>query len=121
MAIADIKKVSLWGAVISASALFGLEYRIERDIPYRSPESLAQEGEYARYTDLFLSTEKAPAVAGAPDGVYVRTWRHKGQDWLLVINTLETSVKKCALEIEGYGAKEMFLASLDVQMSVLRD
>ena len=48
MAIADIKKVSLWGAVISASALFGLEYRIERDIPYRSPESLEQEGEYAK-------------------------------------------------------------------------
>ena len=78
-------------------------------------------GEFARYTDVFLSTEKAPAVAGAPDGVYVRTWRHKGQDWLLVINTLETSVKKCTLEIEGYGAKEMFLAPLDVQMSVLRD
>lgn len=48
MAIADIKKVSLLGAVISASALFGLEYRIERDIPYRSPESLEQEGEYAK-------------------------------------------------------------------------
>ena len=48
MAIADIKKVSLWGAVISASALFGLEYRIERDIPYRSSESLEQEGEYAK-------------------------------------------------------------------------
>jgi hypothetical protein len=30
-------------------------------------------------------------------------------------------VKKCKLEIEGYGAKEMFLAPLDVQMSVLRD
>ena len=48
MAIADIKKVSLWGAVISASALFGLEYRVERDVPYRSPESLEQEGEYAK-------------------------------------------------------------------------
>ena len=33
-----------------------------------------------------------------------------------MINTLETSVKKCKLEIEGYGAKEMFLAPLDVQM-----
>jgi hypothetical protein len=77
-------------------------------------------GEFARYTDVFLSTEKAPAVAGAPDGVYVRTWRHKGQDWLLVINTLGTSVKKCTLKIEGHGSKEMFLAPLDVQMSVLK-
>lgn len=48
MAVVDIRKVSLLGAVISASALFGLEYKIERNIPYRSPESLAQEGEYAR-------------------------------------------------------------------------
>ena len=47
-AASDFRKVSLLGTVISASALFGLEYRIERNIPYRSPESLAQEGEYAR-------------------------------------------------------------------------
>ena len=48
MAASDFRKVSLLGIVISASALFGLEYRIERDIPYRSSESLTQEGEYAR-------------------------------------------------------------------------
>ncbi|MBQ9739304.1 MAG: alpha/beta hydrolase [Kiritimatiellae bacterium] len=47
-AASDFRKVSLLGTVISASALFGLEYRIERNIPYRSPESLAQEGEYAQ-------------------------------------------------------------------------
>jgi hypothetical protein len=37
-----------------------------------------------------------------------------------VINTLETSLKKCTLNIDGHGSKEMFLAPLDVQMSVLK-
>lgn len=46
--ISDFKKVSFSAAVISASALFGLDFKVERNIPYRSPESFAQEGEYAR-------------------------------------------------------------------------
>ena len=33
---------------MSASVLFALEFKIERGIPYRSPESMAQEGEYAQ-------------------------------------------------------------------------
>lgn len=42
------RKMSFLGVAMSASALFALEFKIERDIPYRSPESLAQEGEYAK-------------------------------------------------------------------------
>ena len=47
-AAADFRKASLLGTMISASALFGLEFRVERDIPYHTPETLAREGEYAR-------------------------------------------------------------------------
>ena len=42
------RKASLLGVAVSVSALFGLEFKVERDIPYRSPENLAQEGEYAQ-------------------------------------------------------------------------
>ena len=72
-------------------------------------------GEFARYTDVFLSTEKAPAVVGVPDGVYVRTWRHEGKDWLLCVNTLDLT-NECSLEIEGYGIRKILLAPLGVQM-----
>ena len=124
---AEIRNMVWQCAVAGANGVCTYNYnglrKKQKVVPFetRWAEVCRVYGEFARYTDVFLSTEKAPAVAGAPDGVYVRTWRHKGQDWLLVINTLETSVKKCTLEIEGYGAKEMFLAPLDVQMSVLRD
>ena len=33
---------------VSASGLSALEFKVERDIPYRSAESMAKEGEYAR-------------------------------------------------------------------------
>ena len=46
--VAGLRKMSLLGIAMSAPALFALEFNVERDIPYRSPESLAQEGEYAR-------------------------------------------------------------------------
>ena len=46
--VAGFRKVPLLGVALSASALFALEFKVERDIPYRSPESLAQEGEYAK-------------------------------------------------------------------------
>ena len=46
--VARFRIMSLLGVAMSASTLLGLEFRVERDIPYRSPESLAQEGEYAR-------------------------------------------------------------------------
>ena len=124
---AEIRNMVWQCAVAGANGVCTYNYnglrKKQKVVPFetRWAEVCRVYGEFARYTDVFLSTEKAPAVAGAPDGVYVRTWRHKGQDWLLVINTLETSVKKCTLEIEGYSAKEMFLAPLDVQMSVLRD
>ena len=48
MKTTTFRTVALLGAVMSASALFGLEYKVERDISYRSPDSLAKEGEYAR-------------------------------------------------------------------------
>ena len=48
MSGADIKKASCLGMMVSVSALFGLEYRYENNISYRSPESLEQEGEYAK-------------------------------------------------------------------------
>ena len=35
-------------AVLSVSVLHGLEFKIERDISYRSAESLSEEGDYAR-------------------------------------------------------------------------
>jgi hypothetical protein len=124
---AEIRNMVWQCAVAGANGVCTYNYnglrKKQKVVPFetRWAEVCRVYGEFARHTDVFLSTEKAPAVAGAPDGVYVCTWRHKGQDWLLVINTLETFVKKCTLEIEGYGAKEMFLAPLDVQMSVLRD
>ena len=46
--VARFRIMSLFGAALSASTLLGLEFKVERDIPYRSPENLAQEGEYAK-------------------------------------------------------------------------
>ena len=106
---AEIRNMVWQCAVAGANGVCAYNYNGLRIMNKRDPfenrwaEVCRVYGEFARYTDVFLSTEKAPAAAGAPDGVYVRVWRHKGQDWLLVINTLETSVKKCTLEIEGYG------------------
>ena len=124
---AEIRNMVWQCAVAGANGVCTYNYnglrKKQKVVPFetRWAEVCRVYGEFARYTDVFLSTERAPSVSGAPDGVYVRTWRHEGQDWLLVINTLDTSVKKCTLNIEGYGSREMFLAPLDVQMSVLRD
>ena len=46
--VSILRNAALFAFAMQASALSAIEYRIERDIPYRSPESLAQEGEYAR-------------------------------------------------------------------------
>ena len=46
--VSILRNAALFAFATQASALSAIEYRIERDIPYRSPESLAQEGEYAR-------------------------------------------------------------------------
>ena len=122
---AEIRNMVWQCAVAGANGVCAYNYNGLRIMNKRDPfekrwaEVCRVYGEFARYTDVFLSAEKAPAVAGAPEGVYVRTWRHEGTDWLLAINTLEKPVKKCALEIEGYGTKEFFLAPLDVQMNAL--
>ena len=122
---AEIRNMVWQCAVAGANGVCTYNYnglrKKQKVVPFetRWAEVCRVYGEFARYTDVFLSTEKAPSVSGVPDGVYVRTWRHEGRDWLLVINTLGTSVKKCTLKIEGHGSKEMFLAPLDVQMCVL--
>ena len=72
-------------------------------------------GEFARHTDIFLSVEPAPAVSGAPADVLTRTWRYRGEDWLLVINTLDKTVD-CKLKVDGYGELSYKLAPLDVVM-----
>ena len=46
--VSILRNAALFAFAMQASALSAIEYRIERDIPYRSPESLEQEGEYAR-------------------------------------------------------------------------
>ena len=46
--VSILRNAALFAFAMQASALSAIEFRIERDIPYRSPESLAQEGEYAR-------------------------------------------------------------------------
>ena len=122
---AEIRNMVWQCAVAGANGVCTYNYnglrKKQKVVPFetRWAEVCRVYGEFARYTDVFLSTEKAPSVSGTPDGVYVRTWRHEGRDWLLVINTLGTSVKKCTLKIESHGSKEMFLAPLDVQMCVL--
>lgn len=122
---AEIKNM-VWQCVVAgANGVCTYNYnglrRKHKVVPFdvRWAEVCRVYGEFARYTDVFLSTEKAPAVSGAPAGVYVRTWRHEGKDWLLVVNTLEKSVQKCTLEIEGHGKRDLFLAPLDVQMNIL--
>ena len=119
---AEIKNMVWQCAVAGANGVCTYNYnglrKKQKVVPFgtRWAEVCRVYGEFARHTDIFLSVEPAPAVSGAPAEVFMRTWRHKGKDWLLVINTLEKSVKKCSLQIEGYGTRDLFLAPLDVQM-----
>lgn len=42
--------------------------------------------EFKRYIDVFLSVDSAPAVSSSNGDVAVRTWRYKGDTYLLAVN-----------------------------------
>ena len=118
---AEIKNMVWQCAVAGANGVCTYNYnglrKKHKVVPFetRWAEVCRVYGEFARYTDIFLSTAPAPAVSGAPEGVYTRTWRYKGEDWLLVINTLEKTVD-CKLSVAGHGTVGYKLAPLDVVM-----
>ena len=55
--------------------------------------------EVKKYEQVLLSDEKPVAVAGATEAVAVRTWRHKGDTYLLAVNcTASPQTAKLALQ-----------------------
>ena len=42
--------------------------------------------EFKKYIDVFLSIDPAPTAASSNGNVAVRTWRHKGDAYRLVVN-----------------------------------
>ena len=60
----------------------------------------------------------APAVTGAPSGVYARAWRHEGKVWLLAVSAAD-SAKNCVFEVSGVGSVNMSLTPLGVEMRSL--
>ena len=55
--------------------------------------------EVKKYEQVILSAEKPVAVSGATEAVAVRTWRHKGDTYLLVVNcTASPQTAKLALQ-----------------------
>ena len=118
---AEIKNMVWQCAVAGANGVCTYNYnglrKKHKVVPFetRWAEVCRVYGEFARHTDIFLSTEPAPAVSGAPADVLVRTWRYKGEDWLLAINTLEKTVD-CKLAVDGHGAVAYKLAPLEVVM-----
>ena len=42
--------------------------------------------EFKKYIDVFLSVDPAPAVSCSNGDVAVRTWRYKGDTYLLAVN-----------------------------------
>ena len=42
--------------------------------------------EFKKYIDVFLSVDPAPAASSSNGDVAVRTWRHKGDVYLLAVN-----------------------------------
>ena len=74
--------------------------------------------EIAAYRSAFLSTERAPGVTGAPDGVGVRSWHANGRDYVLCVNTTRRPVT-AELEVEGHGKVPLMLAPIGVEMKEL--
>ena len=118
---AEIKNMVWQCAVAGANGVCTYNYnglrKKHKVVPFetRWAEVCRVYGEFARHTDIFLSTEPTPAVSGAPADVLVRTWRYKGEDWLLAINTLGKTVD-CKLAVDGHGAVAYKLAPLEVVM-----
>ena len=75
--------------------------------------------EIAAYCSAFVSTEPAPAVKGAPEGVGVRAWHANGRDYVLCVNTTRKSVS-AELEVDGHGKVPLELAPIGVEMKELR-
>jgi hypothetical protein len=75
-------------------------------------------GEFAKYVPVFLSSEPAPVVSGAPNGVYVRSWVYKGKTWLLAINTTDIT-QNCTLFISDNTRVDVQLPPLAVDMRML--
>ena len=46
----------------------------------------AMAAEFKKYIDVFLSIDPAPTAASSNGNIAVRTWRHKGDAYLLVVN-----------------------------------
>ena len=46
----------------------------------------AMAGEFKKYIDVFLSIDPAPTAKSSNGDVAVRTWRHQGDTYLLVVN-----------------------------------
>ena len=42
--------------------------------------------EFKKYIDVFLSVDPAPAVSSSNGDVAVRTWRYKGDTYILAVN-----------------------------------
>ena len=118
---AEIKNMVWQCAVAGANGVCTYNYnglrKKHKVVPFetRWAEVCRVYGEFARHTDIFLSGEPAPAVSGAPAEVFTRTWRYRGEDWLLVINTLDKTVD-CKLKVDGHGELSYKLAPLDVVM-----
>ena len=75
--------------------------------------------EIAAYRSAFVSTEPAPGVKGAPEGVGVRSWHANGRDYVLCVNTTRQPVT-AELEVEGHGKVPLMLAPIGVEMKELR-
>ena len=118
---AEIKNMVWQCAVAGANGVCTYNYnglrKKQKVVPFgtRWAEVCRVYGEFARHADIFLSVEPAPAVSGAPAEVFTRTWRYRGEDWLLVINTLDKTVD-CKLKVDGHGELSYKLAPLDVVM-----
>ena len=89
---AEVKNM-VWQCVLAgANGVCAFSYSAMRTMEKKNPfekhwaEVCRAYEEFARYTPMFLSAEKAPKVSGNPDGVMVRAFRHEGKDWLVALN-----------------------------------
>jgi hypothetical protein len=72
----------------------------------------AMAAEFKKYIDVFLSIDPAPTAASSNGNIAVRTWRHKGDAYLLVVNcttntqsaTLTFSVPPGSLVASDFGS-----------------
>lgn len=75
--------------------------------------------EIAAYRSVFVSTEPAPEVKGAPAGVGVRAWHANDRDYVLCVNTTREPVS-AELDVAGHGKVPLMLAPIGVEMKELR-